>query len=141
MDKRRLLQVTVPEDHQHSFYAGTQGEMTYGGVFVELARPPAPGTPVEVAIVLPDGGRVRAHGSVRWIRTPDVATAESPTGCGVAWQAIDRKSVQAVPAVEEPGGTSPATGAEPAPAPTPAGGKIVFACTSIRFLARCRSRK
>ena len=44
------------------------------------------------------------------------------------------KSVQAVPAVEEAGG-SPAASAEAAPAPA-LGGKIVFACTSCTYKGR-----
>lgn len=46
------------------------------------------------------------------------------------------KSVQSVPAVEEPGA---ATGAEAAPTPSMAGGKIVFACSSCTYKGRLSS--
>ena len=96
MDKRMTFDVKVPQDHEQNFYAGVQGDMAYGGVFVEMAKPPEPGEAVEVAITLPDGGRVRVHGAVRWIRTSDLATESCPAGAGIAWQAIDRRSVLAV---------------------------------------------
>jgi uncharacterized protein (TIGR02266 family) len=88
------VEVSLTTDHD--FYAGTTGDVGYGGVFVVTETPPPPGSEVRLAIHLPDGGTVHASGCVRWVRTPDLAAAELPAGCGIAWQALDRRSLVAV---------------------------------------------
>ena len=86
MDKRVEVAVDVSMESQHNFYAGITGDLSYGGVFVVTDTPPGPGSAVSVNIRLPDGGRIRAQGAVRWVRTPEFATPECPSGCGIAWQ-------------------------------------------------------
>ena len=90
------VSVQVSLETDYDFYAGTTGDVGYGGVFVATETPPPPGSEVRLAIHLPDGGTVNASGCVRWVRTPDFAEAERPAGCGVAWQSLDRRSLSAV---------------------------------------------
>lgn len=96
LDARLRVAVDVSLETQHNFYAGITGNLSYGGVFMMSDTPPAPGSSVQVEINLPGGGRIRARGIVRWVRAADIASPECPAGCGVAWQAIDRRSLQAV---------------------------------------------
>ena len=93
VDKRVEVAVDVTVETEHNFYAGITGDLSYGGVFVVSDQPPAPGAAVSVSIRLPDGGRIRAQGAVRWVRTPEFATPECPPGCGIAWQALQNAMI------------------------------------------------
>lgn len=95
-ERRIPAAVEVSLETDYDFYAGTTGDFSYGGVFVMTETPPPPGSEVRLAIHLPDGGTVTASGCVRWVRTPDLAEPERPAGCGIAWQALDRRSLVAV---------------------------------------------
>ena len=95
-DPRVHVALDVALETQQDFYAGITGNLSYGGVFMRTESPPAPGSSVQVDIRLPGGGRIRARGCVRWVREKDTASDDRPAGCGVAWQAIDRRSLTAV---------------------------------------------
>lgn len=90
------VQLSVNVEMDQEFYAGVTGDLGYGGVFVVSQTPPMPGTTVRLSIHLPDGSVVSAEGRVRWTRTPDVAEAGRPPGCGIGWRALDDKSTTAV---------------------------------------------
>ena len=89
MSRATVAGVEVSPEHQQNFYAGMKGEVAYGGVFHVVDEAPAIGAPMAVDITLPDGGRIRAQGSVRWVRTPELATVDCPAGCGIAWQTME----------------------------------------------------
>ena len=95
-EKRTRVAVKVTLETAFDFYGGTTGDMSYGGVFVATEAPPPTGAEVTLAIDLPSGGRVTAVGIVRWVRPPDLANPDRPAGCGIAWQAADRRSAGAV---------------------------------------------
>jgi len=92
---RKPVRVSVRLETEHDFYAGVSEDVGWGGVFVATDAPPAAGTEVALEIALATG-TVRARGQVRWVRAPSMATIEQPPGCGIAWQALDRRSLAAL---------------------------------------------
>lgn len=84
---RVAIEVDVSLSSESHFFVGLSGDVSRGGLFVVTWRTLPVGTPVFVAIDLPDG-RLLADGEVRWAR--DVADGASP-GLGVAFTGVSEQ--------------------------------------------------
>lgn len=83
-DVRVALEVEVSLSSESHFFVGLSGDVSRGGLFVVSWRKLPEGTPIFVAIDLPDG-RLLADGEVRWVR--DIVDGASP-GLGIAFTSI-----------------------------------------------------
>jgi uncharacterized protein (TIGR02266 family) len=90
---RVAIEVDVSLSSESHFFVGLSGDLSRGGLFVVTWRKLPVGTPIFVAVDLPDG-RVLADGEVRWVR--DAADGASP-GLGLAFTGIseqDRRRIE-----------------------------------------------
>lgn len=83
--RRVFVEVEIGLTTDSHIYTGLSLDVSTGGVFVATYEPAAPGTPVSMHFVLPDGFAVNADGVVRWTRA---ATSDAPPGMGVAFAQI-----------------------------------------------------
>lgn len=91
---RVALEVEVSLSSESHFFVGLSGDVSRGGLFVATWRRLPIGTPIFVAVDLPDG-RLLADGEVRWVR--DLAEGARP-GLGIAFTGIsqeDRRRISA----------------------------------------------
>lgn len=98
---RVAIEVEVSLSSESHFFVGLSGDLSRGGLFVVTWRKLTPGTPVFVAVDLPDG-RLLADGQVRWAR--GAADGASP-GLGVAFTGIpeqDRRRIEVFCAQRSP---------------------------------------
>jgi uncharacterized protein (TIGR02266 family) len=90
-DVRIALEVEVSLASDSHFFVGLSGDVSRGGLFVVTWRKLAVGTPIFVAIELPDG-RLLADGEVRWMRE----MSDGP-GLGIAFTNMpeeDRRRIE-----------------------------------------------
>lgn len=90
-DVRIALEVEVSLASESHFFVGLSGDLSGGGLFVVTWRKLAVGTPIFVAVDLPDG-RLLADGEVRWARD----AADAP-GLGIAFTSLseeDRRRIE-----------------------------------------------
>jgi uncharacterized protein (TIGR02266 family) len=80
------LDAKVSLASESQFFAGLDGEVSDGGVFIETYRPLPVGTPVDIDIELPEG-RVSAAGCVRWVRD---AASGAAAGVGIELVIVSR---------------------------------------------------
>lgn len=93
-DVRVAIEVEVSLASESHFFVGLSGDVSRGGLFVVSWRKLAVGTPIFVAIDLPEG-RLLADGEVRWARDP--ADGVVP-GIGVAFTSISEDDRQRIAA-------------------------------------------
>lgn len=79
----RALEVEFPYDTH--FFAGLEGDLHCGGLFVATYHVLPPGTLVRLAFDLPGGAHVDARGRVKWVRDQDGLT----TRRGLAVEFVD----------------------------------------------------
>jgi len=84
-DVRIALEVEVSLSSESHFFVGLSGDLSSGGLFVLTWRKLAVGTPIFVAVELPDG-RLLADGEVRWVRDE----ADAP-GLGIAFTGVSEE--------------------------------------------------
>jgi len=90
-DVRIALEVEVSLASESHFFVGLSGDLSGGGLFVVTWRKLAVGTPIFVAVDLPDG-RLLADGEVRWVRD-----ASDAPGLGIAFTGLseeDRRRIE-----------------------------------------------
>lgn len=74
---------------------GVVHNLSEGGVFIQCARPPAPGTPLRLAIDPGDGdSSLELDALVVWVR--ELANMDGPTGFGVAFQNVGAAETVAI---------------------------------------------
>lgn len=83
-DVRVALEVEVSLSSESHFFVGISGDVSRGGLFVVTWRTLEVGTPIFVAVDLPDG-RLLADGEVRWAR--EAVDGASP-GLGIAFTGL-----------------------------------------------------
>lgn len=71
-EQAEALRVEFPFDTH--FFAGLEGDVSCGGLFVATYHVVPAGTMVRLAFELPGGTRIEARGQVRWIRDHDSPT-------------------------------------------------------------------
>jgi uncharacterized protein (TIGR02266 family) len=71
---------------ESQFFAGLDGDVSEGGVFIETYRPLPVGTPVDIELELPER-RVSAAGCVRWVRD---AKSGAAAGVGIELVIVSR---------------------------------------------------
>lgn len=79
------IEVDVSLTSESHFFAGLTGNVSGGGLFVATWRTLPVGTPIDIALSLPDGP-LNAHGQVRWVRH---ATEGAAPGVGVSFDDLD----------------------------------------------------
>ena len=87
------VEVTLESDH--NFFAGITDNISEGGVFVAMPDPLARGAEVTFDLII---GEERHHieGEVCWVRTKQMASADSPAGCGIRWKKISDEALKAI---------------------------------------------
>ncbi len=80
-DVRVAVDVDVSLVSESNFFVGLSGDVSLGGLFVVTWRELSPGTPIFVAIDLPEG-RLLVDGEVRWVR--EAADGVTP-GLGIVF--------------------------------------------------------
>jgi uncharacterized protein (TIGR02266 family) len=93
---RHELEVAVGLEGASRFYTGKTGDLGRGGLFVASHEPLPVGTEVVLSFVLPDGYRVRAEGTVAWVRAPRYRPEELPGGMGVRFERLDEADRRAI---------------------------------------------
>lgn len=93
---RHQLEVAVGLEGASRFYTGKTGDLGRGGLFVASDEPLPVGTEVILSFVLPDGYRVRAEGTVAWVRAPRYRPHELPAGMGVRFERLDEADLHAI---------------------------------------------
>ena len=74
---------------------GVVHNLSEGGVFIQCARPLAPGTPLRLAIDPGDGdSSLELDALVVWVR--ELANMDGPTGFGVAFQNVGAAEIAAI---------------------------------------------
>lgn len=86
-DVRVAIEVEVSLSSESHFFVGLSGDVSRGGLFVVTWRKLPVGTPIFVAVDLPEG-RLLADAEVRWVR--DAADGVSP-GLGIAFTSISEE--------------------------------------------------
>jgi uncharacterized protein (TIGR02266 family) len=89
-DVRIALEVEVSLSSESHFFVGLSGDVSRGGLFVVTWRKLAVGTPIFVAVELPDG-RLLADGEVRWAREEAAAP-----GLGIAFTSLSEEDRQRI---------------------------------------------
>jgi uncharacterized protein (TIGR02266 family) len=73
-DREEAEEVRVEFPYDTHFFAGLEGDLSCGGLFVATYHVLPLGTAVRLAFELPGGRRVAARGRVKWIRDHDGPT-------------------------------------------------------------------
>ena len=71
-EQAEALRVEFPFDTH--FFAGLEGDVSCGGLFVATYHVVPAGTMVRLAFELPGGRRIEARGQVKWVREQDSPT-------------------------------------------------------------------
>lgn len=81
-ERRRQARIRFEAPVRVETRIGRLSDLSVGGAFIEMDRPPSPGTVLEVEFELPRARRrARSLAVVRWVRRP--TDDGLPAGCGV----------------------------------------------------------
>jgi uncharacterized protein (TIGR02266 family) len=89
------LSVEVTLESDHNFYTGITDNISEGGIFVATHHLPAMGSEVSFELVL-DGASFHVTGTVCWVRTHVMASADAPEGVGIRWSHLDDATLKAI---------------------------------------------
>jgi uncharacterized protein (TIGR02266 family) len=89
------VSLTVSVDSGSNFYVGFTENLSDGGVFVATHIPRAMGSTVSLLIAIPNGGPIRARGTVAWIREYSESNDAVP-GMGIRFDEVSRDDVDRI---------------------------------------------
>lgn len=93
---RAEVEVDIGFQSETNFFVGVAGDLSDGGIFIATAELLPIGTDLTIAMVLPGGHHITAHGKVAWTRTPTPGMKSVP-GMGVRFEALSREDGRIVP--------------------------------------------
>ncbi len=80
---RAPAELPIEYDRLNAFLSDYTQNISRGGTFIRTEQPLAVGGRLVFRIRAPELGELWLDGIVRWVTSPDQATAESPAGMGI----------------------------------------------------------
>jgi type IV pilus assembly protein PilZ len=97
---RAAIVLNVEYKRVNTFFADYTRNISKGGTFIRTDRPLQKGTEFVFALSIRNVAEpLKLRGRVRWVVTPEVATAEQPAGMGIEFlysNDEERKSTEAI---------------------------------------------
>jgi len=88
------MTVNITMESDHNFYAGLDGAVEEGGLFVATVASLPIGTPVDLTVCLPDIDPCEVRGTVSWIREGHDFNSDFFPGVGVAFLNLSRRACE-----------------------------------------------